>query len=231
MTIHLVRRLVLVGLAGVWLCLLPLRSEAQVDVRIGIQLPPPLVFSAPPQVVVLPGTYVYVVPDIEEDVFFFDGWWWRPWQGHWYRSRSYERGWSHYEHAPSFYREVPQDWRHAYRERQWGGRGWNYEPVPHDRVEKNWNAWKRERYWEKHQTWGVQGWESPRHDQGHGSYPQSKQRGEQPHAEQPQSHDRSPQAEKHPSKKSSGSHAGHDQGSHGQGHGKSSKQHDGKKGK
>jgi hypothetical protein len=57
---------------GVWLSVLPLPAGAQVDIHVGIQLPPPLLFSAPPEVVVLPETYVYVVPDIDEDVFFFD---------------------------------------------------------------------------------------------------------------------------------------------------------------
>ena len=86
MRLILVRRLILVGITGLWLSVLPIPAGAQVDVHVGIQLPPPLVFPAPPQVVVLPETYVYVVPDIDEDVFFVDGWWWRPWQGRWYRS-------------------------------------------------------------------------------------------------------------------------------------------------
>ena len=69
MTASLMRRLILEGITGVWLSVLPIPAGAQVDIRVGIQLPP-LVFSAPPQVVVLPETYVYVVPDIDEDVFF-----------------------------------------------------------------------------------------------------------------------------------------------------------------
>ena len=240
MWVRLARRLMLVGIAGVWLCVLPVRSGAQVDIHVGIQLPPPLVFSAPPEVVVLPGTYVYAVPDIDEDVFFFDGWWWRPWGGHWYRSRSYERGWNYYSRAPSFYRQVPQDWRHDYRDHQWGGRPWNYERLPHEHVEKNWNTWKREQHWEKQQTWGVQGFEPQRH--GHDRPPQaprserhdqrppqqSERHGQPPHASHQAGHDQHPQAKKQQSHEPENHQGGHGQENHGQDHGGSSKHHDGK---
>ena len=39
-----------------------LPTAAQVDVRIGIGLPPPIVFARPPELVVIPETYVYAVP-------------------------------------------------------------------------------------------------------------------------------------------------------------------------
>ena len=44
---------------------------ARVDVSIGIDsLPPPIVFQAPPDVIVMPDTdFVYVVPDIEVTCF------------------------------------------------------------------------------------------------------------------------------------------------------------------
>ena len=57
--------------------------------------PPPIPFVAPPNVVVLPGTDVYVVPDAAVDIFFQGGWWWRQWRGNWYRSTLYDRGWAH----------------------------------------------------------------------------------------------------------------------------------------
>ena len=55
-------------------------------------LPPPVSFVVPPNVVVLPGFDVYVVPDLDVDIFFQGGWWWRPWGGRWYRSRYHDRG-------------------------------------------------------------------------------------------------------------------------------------------
>ena len=89
----------------------PVPATAGVDVGVSISLPPLIVFSAPPEVVVIPETYVYVVPDVDVDIFFYDGWWWRPWEGRWYRSRHYDSGWSYYRRVPSFYRRVPSGWR------------------------------------------------------------------------------------------------------------------------
>ncbi|RPH86309.1 MAG: hypothetical protein EHM66_04415, partial [Deltaproteobacteria bacterium] len=79
----------------------------RVDVGVSIPLPPPIVFAAPPEMVVIPETYVYVVPDVDVDIFFYGGWWWRLWEGRWYRSQNYSSGWAHYQNVPSFYREVP----------------------------------------------------------------------------------------------------------------------------
>lgn len=137
------------------LFLFPVPTTAGVDVS--ISLPPLVVFSAPPSMVVIPETYVYVVPDADVEIFFYDGWWWRPWEGRWYRSRHYDSGWGYYQRVPSFYSRVPSGWRNDYRERRWGGRPWNYRPIPHRQVERNWSGWKKNRHWEKEQTWGVQG--------------------------------------------------------------------------
>lgn len=121
------KKLMLLGITALWLSILAIPAGAQVNIQIGIQPPPPIVFSAPPDMVVLPGTNVYVVPDVDVDVFFFDGWWWRPWGGHWYRSQYYDRGWGYYSSEPGFYQDVPEDWRHSYREHRWEGQPWNYE--------------------------------------------------------------------------------------------------------
>ena len=67
-------------LAG--LIVFPVLSTAQVSVQVQIPvppLPPPIPFLAPPNVVVLPGMDVYAVPDVQEEMFYRGGWWWRPW--------------------------------------------------------------------------------------------------------------------------------------------------------
>jgi len=135
----------------------PVSVMAEVSVQVNIPLPPPIIFPAPPHVVVLPETYVYAVPDMHEDIFFYSGWWWRPWEGRWYRSRHYDRGWSYYNRVPSFYSGLPPGWRDDYRDHRWRGRQWDYRRIPYQDLNRNWNSWQKDRHWEKQNTWGVQG--------------------------------------------------------------------------
>jgi len=140
-------------------CFVPLQARAEVNVSIGISLPPPIIFGAPPAVIVLPDTIgVYVVPDIEGDLFFWGGWWWRPWGGGWYRSYYYDRGWDYYGGVPVFYYDVDPGWRMYYSNQNWYGHRWSYERIPHQQLQRNWKTWDRERYWERQRTWGVQGY-------------------------------------------------------------------------
>jgi len=110
-----------------------------------------------PDVIPLPETdNVYVVPDLEVDVFFWNGWWWRPWQGGWYRSRYYSRGWGHYRGIPTFYYDVDPGWRRYYRDRNWYGNPWYYERIHHRHLHQNWRQWRQDRHWERQRTWGIQ---------------------------------------------------------------------------
>jgi hypothetical protein len=135
----------------------PIPTMARVDVGINIPLPPLIVFAVPPEVVVLPETNVYVVTDLGVDIFFYNGWWWRPWEGRWYRSRNYNSGWGYYQNVPSFYRGIPSSWRNDYREHRWKGHQWDHQRIPHEQVQRNWSNWEKSRHWEKQNTWGVQG--------------------------------------------------------------------------
>ena len=134
----------------------PIPAMARVDVGISISLPP-IVFAGPPEVVVIPETDVYAVPDIDVDIFFYHGWWWRPWEGRWYRSRNYDSGWAYYQRVPSFYGRIPPGWRNDYRDHRWQGHPWNYQRIPNQQVQRNWSNWEKSRHWEKQNTWGVQG--------------------------------------------------------------------------
>src|SRR3989338_97132 len=76
------------------LALYPAKSGAEVNVNINIGAPlPKVVLAAPPDVVVISGTYVYFVPDVEVDILFFGGYWWRPHTGRWYRASDYNGPW------------------------------------------------------------------------------------------------------------------------------------------
>ena len=135
----------------------PTSTMAEVDIHISIPLPPPIVFAAPPEMIVIPETYAYVAPDIDADLFFWSGWWWRLWEGRWYRSHYYDQDWGYYQSVPSFYVGIPSGWRNDYREHRWGGRPWNYQRIPNQQLRQNWNSWQKDRHWEKQGTWGVQG--------------------------------------------------------------------------
>ena len=134
---------------------LPIPTMARVDIN--ISLPPPIVFAAPPEMVVLPETNVYVVPDSDADIFFYTGWWWRSWEGRWYRSQYYNSGWGYYQSVPSFYVSIPSGWRNDYREHRWRGQQWNYQRIPQQQVQRNWKGWEKNKHWEKQNSWGVQG--------------------------------------------------------------------------
>ena len=138
----------------------PIKTMAAVDIHIGFPLPPPIPFPAPPEVIVIPETYVYVVPDIDANFFFWNGWWWRLWQGRWYRSHYYhDRGWAYYDRVPSFYFDIDPGWRRSYRDHHWYGHPWNCERIPYRRLQQNWKIWHDNRHWERRGTWGVQGYQ------------------------------------------------------------------------
>ncbi len=141
-------------------------AMARVDISVNISLPSPIVFAAPPAVVVLPETdNVYVAPDVNVDLFFWNGWWWRPWEGRWYRSRYYNRGWAYYNRVPCFYYDVDPRWRDHYRDHNWYGHQWNYERIPHGQLQHNWRNWREDRHWQRQRTWGVQAYQPrPHHE-------------------------------------------------------------------
>ncbi|HEX2966427.1 MAG TPA: hypothetical protein VHO84_11600 [Syntrophorhabdaceae bacterium] len=141
----------------------PLQSMARVDVSVNIGLPPPIAFVQPPEVIVLPNTdSVYAVPGLDIDLFFWNGWWWRPWQGHWYRSRFYDRGWAFYSGIPVFYTYVDPGWRVYYNDHNWRGSYWSYRRIPHHDLQSNWRRWHNDRYWERRHNWDVRSYTPPR---------------------------------------------------------------------
>jgi hypothetical protein len=158
----------------------PIPTMAGVNIDIGISLPPPIVFAAPPDVIVMPDTSdVYVVPDIDVALFFWNGWWWRLWEGRWYRSHYYNRGWGYYNNVPSFYFDVDPGWRRYYRDHNWYGHRWNYERIPYQRLQQNWKSWHNNRHWERQGTWGVEGYQPRSRQQRQGLRQQRQQQYQQ----------------------------------------------------
>ena len=207
------KKLLLGTMLSALLIVVPVPTMAQVDIGVHISLPPLIVFEAPREVIVIPdANNVYVVPDIDVEFFFWNGWWYRPWEGRWYRSHYYDRGWAYYSHVPSFYFDVDPGWRGYYRHHDWYGHGWNYERIPNHQLQQNWKRWHNDRHWEKQGTWGVQSYqprpqkqkqelrnqrqqeyqqrpEVQRHQQ------QRQQQQRQPQAQQPQKREQRPEAQ------------------------------------
>lgn len=116
--------------------------QSEAGVRVGINLPV-VRFDAPPEVVVIPGTYVYMVPGIDVDVMFYQGYWWRPYEGQWYRSRDYKGQWRHVHprSIPRGLRVLPGDYRNRLSA--------EHERIPHGHVQKNWRKWEKQKHWDK----------------------------------------------------------------------------------
>ena len=74
-------------LAG--LLVAPAIANAQAQAQVTLQLGLPVVL--PQLVVVSPG--VQVVPEVEEEVFFVDGYYWCRHDGGWYKARNHRGGW------------------------------------------------------------------------------------------------------------------------------------------
>ncbi len=148
---------------GVVLLLLmgfPCDGISTVNVNVGIfPPPPPFHLSAPPPVFVIPGTYVYAVPDISTEILFYQGYWYRPYEGRWYRSKSYNGPWVFldstrvprvfFDLPPGYYKIPP-----------------GHQKIPYGQLKKYWGKWEREKYWEKDERWREGRRKSPKKDFG-----------------------------------------------------------------
>lgn len=127
----------------------PLKSDAEVNVNITVPLPG-LVIPTPPALVVIPGTYAYYPPDVSVDIFFYHGYWYRPYGGHWYISAGYNGPWRGvaFERVPGVLRRPPPSYRHVPP---------GYHPMPYREVRNNWRTWEHDRYWDRHEGRGERG--------------------------------------------------------------------------
>ncbi len=141
--------MVVTGAVLLALLVFPSSGATRVSVDIQVSLPP-LVISAPPVVAVIPGTYVYFCPIVEADLFFYAGYWYRPYEGGWYRATGYNGPWVRIiaSNVPQVFYRLPPNYRAV--------SGYQYRHIPYRDLSRNWRTWEREKYWEKH------GWE--RHD-------------------------------------------------------------------
>ncbi|MDA8168696.1 MAG: hypothetical protein M0Z59_03230 [Nitrospiraceae bacterium] len=138
-----IRRLYLFAAAFfLFLLLAGTANAGQTYVR--VSPPPPYVFSAPPVVVLIPGTYyVYFVPGIEADIFFYHGYWYRPYRGWWFRAHFYNGPWAHIRRPPGVFAGLPPDFRHLPPP--------GHLRIPYWQLRRDWRTWERDRYWDRHE--------------------------------------------------------------------------------
>lgn len=108
----------------------------------GLPAPPPLLVPAPPLVVLIPGTYAYFAPDLDADLIFYGGRWYRPYGGRWYVTSHYNGPWGFVApkkvprvliNLPPGYRAVPP----------------GHQRIPYGQLKKNWKTWEWEKHWDK----------------------------------------------------------------------------------
>lgn len=114
----MVRRVIFALIWGIAAMLPAVRPvDAEVDVHIGIGIPPPpsIVFQAEPPVIVVPQTDVYYVPEASGyDMYRYGSWWYVNRDGYWYRARSYRGPFGHVEYSrvPRRIIGIPGTYRH-----------------------------------------------------------------------------------------------------------------------
>ena len=89
------------------------QAAFNVDINFGA---PPVFYSEPPEVVLMPESGVYFVPG-SVNVFFYNGFWWSSRSGHWFRSDRYNGSWVgvRNEVVPDRLNRVPHNYRDVYR--------------------------------------------------------------------------------------------------------------------
>jgi hypothetical protein len=150
-------------MGSILLLLLGFSGQSMGGIRVGVSIPfpPVFVFPAPPELVVIPDTYVYYCPDVDFDIFFYGGYWYRPYRGYGYRSVNYGGPWVYIASPPSVLLSLPLDYRIITR---------GFRRIPYRELHRNWRAWERGRYWE-HYHWGR-----PEHERHYGLAPSFRER-------------------------------------------------------
>ena len=103
-------------------------------------VPPPIEITGRPELLPIPGRYVYFIPNINADVFFYHDSWYRPYKGRWFSSARYKGPWEHVRDVPPALIDLPPDYRSS-------SSGFN--PIPYRELRNNWERWEQERHWDR----------------------------------------------------------------------------------
>lgn len=125
-------------------------AKAEGQVGMSTRVSSPFLFPTPPQVVVIPGTYVYLVPDFDMSILFYRGHWYCPQGRHWYRAALYNGPWARIPpgHVPNALLRLPPNFRRVPAKRS---------RISHRELQANWGEWERKKHWHKDEDW-QSGW-------------------------------------------------------------------------
>jgi hypothetical protein len=90
---HRFPRLLTFAAAAAMLVITTSATAADVKINIGLGVPP-MVLTAPPPLVVVPGTPVYYAPDVSANLFFYQGRYYTVANGVWSRAPAYGGPWA-----------------------------------------------------------------------------------------------------------------------------------------
>ncbi len=114
-------------------------ADTNVDVNLNIGLPV-LKVGPDPMMAVVPGTYVYFVVDLDADLFFYQGYWWRMHNGHWHRAAAAGGPWVLFKVVPHPLLNLPPGWRKLPP---------GHAKFKYAELKKNWKQWEKEKRWDK----------------------------------------------------------------------------------
>lgn len=114
-------------------------AMADVDVNVNIGLPV-LKVDPDPMMAVVPGTYVYFVVDLDGDLFFYQGYWWRIHKGRWHRAAAAGGPWVFFRAVPHPLLNLPPGWRKLPP---------GHAKFKYAELKKNWRQWEKEKKWDK----------------------------------------------------------------------------------
>lgn len=114
-------------------------AEVNVNINIGI---PAIKVSPDPVMTVIPGTYIYFITESPDDVFFYQGFWWRLHKKRWHRADGFNGPWVFLKPAkvPPGLRKLPPGWRKLPP---------GHPVLKHSQVKNSWKQWEKEKRWDK----------------------------------------------------------------------------------
>ncbi len=141
------------AILGVLLCITFLAGTASAGVNLNVNIgtPPAVVIAQPPALTVVPGTYVYVAPDVNANLVFYQDNWYRQNGGGWFVSVSYNGPWQTVSAPPAALVHLPPNYRTVPA---------GNPRMPYAQVRDNWRGWERDRHWDAREDQGGE------HDRG-----------------------------------------------------------------